>query len=87
MQRTTALTDLDWHVEKNNEIKNLFVELLELMNERSFDLVKAYELISVWKLNKNGKNEIHWFALKEEFNNDECGNRRDKTKRDLKKRL
>jgi len=57
------------------------------MNERSVDLVKAYELISGGKLNKNGKNEINWFALKEEFINEERGNRRDTTKRDLKKRL
>ena len=41
------------------------------MNERSVDLVKAYELISGGKLNKNGKNEINWFALKEEFINEE----------------
>ena len=55
------------------------------MNERSVDLVKAYELISGGKLNKNGKNEINWFALKEEFINEDCGNRRETTKRDLKK--
>ena len=41
-QRTTVLTDLDWHAENNNEITNLVVELSDLMNERSFDLVKAY---------------------------------------------
>ena len=46
------------------------------MNERSVDLVKAYELISGGKLNKNGKNKINWFALKEEFINEEGGNRR-----------
>ena len=86
-QRTTVLTDLDWHAENNNEITNLVVELSDLMNERSVDLVKAYELISGGKLNKNGKNEINWFALKEEFINEERGNRRDTTKRDLKKRL
>ena len=57
------------------------------MNERSVDLVKAYELISGGKLNKNGKSEINWFALKEEFINEERGNRRATTKRDLKKRL
>ena len=84
-QRTTVLTDLDWHAENNNEITNLVVELSDLMNERSVDLVKAYELISGGKLNKNGKNEINWFALKEEFINEDCGNRRETTKRDLKK--
>ena len=36
---------------------------------------------------KNVKNEINWFALKEEFINEERVNRRDSTKRDLKKRL
>ena len=86
-QRTTVLTDLDWHAENNNEITNLVVELSDLMNERSVDLVKAYELISGGKLNKNGKNEINWFALKEEFINEERGNRRATTKRDLKKRI
>ena len=86
-QRTTVLTDLDWHAENNNEITNLVVELSDLMNQRSVDLVKAYELISGGKLNKNGKNEINWFALKEEFINEERGNRRDTTKRDSKKRL
>ena len=74
-QRTTVLTDLDWHAENNNEITNLVVELSDLMNERSVDLVKAYELISGGKLNKNGKSEINWFALKEEFINEERGNR------------
>ena len=44
--RTTVLTDLDWYAENNNEITNLVVELSDLMNERSLDLVKAYELIS-----------------------------------------
>ena len=62
-QRTTVLTDLDWYAENNNEITNLVVELSDLMNERSVDLLKAYELISGGKLNKNGKNEINWFAL------------------------
>ncbi len=42
------------------------------MNERNVDLVKAYELINGGKLNKNGKSAINWFALKEEFINEEC---------------
>ena len=46
------------------------------MNERSVDLFKAYELISGGKLNKN---EINWFALKEEFINEKLGNLRDTT--------
>ena len=57
------------------------------MNQRTVDLGKAYELISGRKFNKNGKYEINWFALKEEFINEESANRKDKTKRDLKKRL
>ena len=48
-QRTKVLTDLDWHAENNNEITNIFVELSYLINERSVDLVKAYELISEGK--------------------------------------
>ena len=66
-QRTTVLTDLDWHAENNLEITNLVIKLSEIMNERCVDLVKAYELINGGKFNKNGKNEINWFALKEEF--------------------
>ncbi len=45
-QRTTFLTDLDWHAENNNEITNLVIELSDLMNERRVDSVKAYELIN-----------------------------------------
>ena len=37
---------------------NLVVELSDLMNERNVDLVKAYELISGKKLNKNTKNKL-----------------------------
>ena len=66
---------------------NLVVELAELMQERNVDLPKAYELINGGKISKGIKNEINWFALKEEFINEERGNRRDTTKRDLKKRL
>ena len=57
-QRTTVLTDLDWHAENNNEITNLVVELSDLMNERSVDLVKAYELINGGKLNKMVKMKL-----------------------------
>ena len=55
VQRTTVLTDLDWHAENNNEITNLVIELSDLMNERSVDLVKAYELINGGKLNNMEK--------------------------------
>tara|TARA_Y100000739_G_C20306006_1_gene327693 strand:- start:323 stop:562 length:240 start_codon:yes stop_codon:yes gene_type:complete len=57
-QRTSVLTDLDWHSENNNEITNLVVELSDLMNERSVNLVKAYELISGGKLNKMVKMKL-----------------------------
>tara|TARA_B100000401_G_C52397139_1_gene527088 strand:- start:139 stop:336 length:198 start_codon:yes stop_codon:yes gene_type:complete len=58
-----------------------------MMNERCVVLVKAYELINSGKFNKHGKNGINWFALKEEFLNEERGNRRETTKQDLSKRL
>ena len=32
-QRTTVLTDLDWHAENNNEITNLFLELSDLIKK------------------------------------------------------
>ena len=57
-QRTALLPDLEWHAENNHEMTNLVVELLDLMNERNVDLVKAYELISGKKLNKNTKNKL-----------------------------
>ena len=65
---------------------NLIVELAELMQEINVDLPKAYELINGGKISKGIKNEINWFALKEEFINEERGNRRDTTKRDLKEK-
>ena len=52
-QRTTVLTDLDWHAENNNEITNLVVELSDLMNERSFDLVKANDYFTNYFLTTN----------------------------------
>ena len=70
-----------------NEITNHVVELSDLMNEISIDLVNAYELYIGVKLNKNGKNVINWFSLKKEFIDEGLGNRRDITKRYLKKKL
>ena len=62
-------------------------ELSDLMKERNVDLAKSYELISGGKVSNNGKHEINWQALTDEFLNKESGNRRETTKRDLHKRL
>ena len=85
--RNSILVDLNWSSDNSDKMINLVVELAELMQERNVDLPKAYELINGGKISKGIKNEINWFALKEEFINEERGNRRDTTKRDLKKRL
>ena len=58
--------------------------LADLMQERSVDLGKAYELINGGKISKGIKKEINWESLTDEFIYDERGNRRDTTKRDLK---
>jgi len=57
------------------------------MEERNVDLAKAYELISGGKVSNNGKHEINWQALTDEFLNKERGNRRETTKKDFRKRL
>ena len=85
--RNSILVDLNWSSDNSDKMINLVVELAELMQERNVDLPKAYELINGGKISKGIKNEINWFALKEEFINEERGNRRDTTKRNLKKRL
>ena len=85
--RNSILVDLNWSSDNSVKMMNLVVELAELMQERNVDFSKAYELINGGKISKGIKNEINWFALKEEFINEERGNRRDTTKRDLKKRL
>ena len=85
--RNSILVDLEWASDNSGKMINIIEELADLMEERSLDLGKAYELINGGKISKGIKNEINWFALKEEFINEERGNRRDTTKRDLKKRL
>ena len=85
--RNSILVDLEWASDNSGKMINLIEELADLMQERSVDLGKAYELINGGKISKGLKKEINWFALKEEFINEERGNRRDTTKRDLKKRL
>jgi len=65
---------------------NLIEELAEIMQERSVDLCKAYELINGNKISKNSK-KINWEAIIDEFKNDERGNRRGTTKAGLKLRM
>ncbi len=86
-QRNSVLADIKWTANNNTKIINLVTELSELMEERNVDLAKAYELISGGKVSNNGKHEINWQALTDEFLNEERGNRRETTKRDLRKRL
>ena len=74
------MVDLNWSSDNSDKMINLIVELAELMQEINVDLPKAYELINGGKISKGIKNEINWFALKEEFINEERGNRRDTTK-------
>ena len=57
------------------------------MQERNVDFTKAYELISGGKVSNNGKHEINWQSLTDEFLKEERGKRRETTKRDLRKRL
>ena len=85
--RNSILVDLDWASDNSGKMINLIEELADLMQERSVDLGKAYELINGGKISKGIKKEINWEALTDEFINEERGNRRDTTKRDLKKRL
>ena len=57
------------------------------MQERNVYLAKAYELISGSKVSNNGKHEINWQALTDEFLNEERGNRRETTKKVLRKNI
>ena len=86
-QRNSVLVDIKWIANNNTKIINLVTDLSELMRERNVDLAKAYELISGGKVSKNGKYEINLQALTDEFLNEERGNRRETTKKDLRKRL
>ena len=86
-QRSSILVDIKWTANNNTKIINLVTDLSELMRERNVDLAKAYELISGGKVSNNGKHEINWQALTDEFLNEERGNRRETTKKDLRKRL
>jgi len=84
--RNSILIDLDWASDNSGKMINLIEELAEIMQERSVDLCKAYELINGNKISKNIK-KINWEAITDEFRNDERGNRRGTTKAGLKLRM
>ena len=84
--RTTVLTDIEWNTNNSKKIQDLIIEFETLMEERHVDLKKAYELIIGNKVFTD-KKKINWEALKDEFVNEERGNRREKTKLDLKFRI
>ena len=69
------------------KITDIINELADLMKERNVDLAKAFELVNGGKISKGYKEEINWEPLTDEFINDERGNRRDITKRNLIKRM
>ena len=73
--RNSILIDLDWASDNSGKMINLIEELAEIMQERSVDLCKAYELINGNKISKNSK-KINWEAITDEFRNDERDNRR-----------
>ena len=85
--RNSILVDLEWASDNSGKMINLIEELAGLMEERSVDLGKAYELINGGKISKGIKKEINWEALTDEFIYDERGNRRATTKRDLMTRM
>ena len=84
--RNSILIDLDWASDNSGKMIYLIEELAEIMQERSVDLCKAYELINGTKIYKNSK-KINWEAIIDEFKNDERGNRRGTTKAGLKLRM
>ena len=57
------------------------------MLERNIDLAKAKELICGGRIDNNGKADINWIELTDEFQNEERGNRRKTTKAGLKLRM
>ena len=57
--RNSILIDLDWASDNSGKMINLIEELAEIMQERSVDLCKAYELINGNKISKNSK-KINW---------------------------
>ena len=72
-QRTTVLTDIEWHVDNQKKIEDLVEEFKICMEEKHVDLKKAYELINGNKIYKNSK-KINWEALTAEFKKDRAAN-------------
>ena len=81
----SILIDLNQATDNSKKITDIIDELVDLIKERNVDLAKAFELVNGGKL-KGYKEEINWEPLTDEFN-DEIGNRRDITKRNLIKRM
>ena len=73
-QRTTVLTDIEWHVDNQKKIEDLVEEFKICMEEKHVDLKKAYELINGNKIYKNST-KINWEALTDEFINDELNSK------------
>ncbi len=65
--RNSILVDLKWASDNSGKMINLIEELADLMQERSVDLGKAYELINGGKISKGIKKEINWESLTDEF--------------------
>ena len=63
-QRTTVLTDIEWHVDNQKKIEDLVEEFKICLEEKHIDLKKAYELINGNKIYKSSK-KINWEALTE----------------------
>ena len=85
--RNSILLDLNWASDNSKKMTDIIGELADLMDERSVDLAKAYELINGGKISKGTKKEINWKSLTDEFINDERVHRRDITERNLIKRI
>tara|TARA_B100000886_G_scaffold283019_1_gene207258 strand:+ start:173 stop:394 length:222 start_codon:yes stop_codon:yes gene_type:complete len=56
--RNSILVDLDWSSDNSGKMINLVEELADLMQERSVDLAKAYELINGGKYHKELKKKL-----------------------------
>ena len=56
--RNSILVDLEWASDNSGKMINLIEELADLMQERSVDLGKAYELINGGKISKELKKKL-----------------------------
>ena len=66
--------DIDFDADNQDEIVRTVKRLSELMRERNIDLAKAKELICGGRIDNNGKADINWIELTDEFQNEERGN-------------